>query len=445
MRHSPSLQLAQHEAGNSPTQHQAMIPTSDADHPPLRSQLILIPIANGLLHTLHKFSHDLESTRTATDRNCLTMARFPEPTNRITITAAPPANSAESFVPQLHVQNNGEVSSGIDLLNGHIPQPGDERVGSDLSSERPRAKPVSKPVLACPFLRFDPDRYIECVSYCLRGYEAVKQHLRRNHRREFYCAICFSFFETAYARDNHARGTGHHTPGPGHNEITPDEWDDALEPKNETKLRSSDDIDKYLWMWTRLFEGHTPPRREEIYLQEMGTEVRKTVYRSAPLESILKGHLPLTHPDTRELAETMRAQLIAAPIDAGPPRYRVNHNSINLHAGTDEHAPRSSSIYSEFEPQCDNQSISLSQHAGPWNFTISPLEPHEHFVDRHNASCSVFGDSIAIASLSTEVNTSLAGQPDPSNSGETVVWETNFAVPWQPVDETDDLQLENEL
>ena len=69
-------------------------------------------------------------------------------------------------------------------------------------------------LLACPYMKFDPQRYSErnpteknyrgCSSCFLKDMNRLKQHLYRVHRRpEHYCSFCFCLFDSGSALDDH--------------------------------------------------------------------------------------------------------------------------------------------------------------------------------------------------------------------------------------------------
>ncbi|KAH6889287.1 hypothetical protein B0T10DRAFT_606618 [Thelonectria olida] len=59
---------------------------------------------------------------------------------------------------------------------------------------------------ACPFYKFNPQKYSHCLRYRLHRIKDVKQHIHRQHMKPaFYCALCFTVFKTPEDRDRHAR------------------------------------------------------------------------------------------------------------------------------------------------------------------------------------------------------------------------------------------------
>lgn len=73
-----------------------------------------------------------------------------------------------------------------------------------------------KRLFACPYYRFDLDRYSErnaeelcyrgCASVCPRDISRLKQHLYRVHRRpDYYCGSCYRAFKAQAELDAHAR------------------------------------------------------------------------------------------------------------------------------------------------------------------------------------------------------------------------------------------------
>ena len=71
-------------------------------------------------------------------------------------------------------------------------------------------------LLACPYYRFDVNRYSErntrelcyrgCSSVCIRNISRLKFHLYRVHRRpEYYCGGCYDIFDNQNQLDGHAQ------------------------------------------------------------------------------------------------------------------------------------------------------------------------------------------------------------------------------------------------
>lgn len=60
--------------------------------------------------------------------------------------------------------------------------------------------------LACPFQKRNPFKYQRCFGVSLHRIKDVKQHVYRCHSSpEYYCAACYTVFDTASDRDNHSR------------------------------------------------------------------------------------------------------------------------------------------------------------------------------------------------------------------------------------------------
>jgi hypothetical protein len=77
-------------------------------------------------------------------------------------------------------------------------------------------KAATNRLFACPYYRFDINRYSErnidevcyrgCSSACLRDLSRLKQHLYRVHRRpDYYCGSCYDVFKTQDMLDAHTR------------------------------------------------------------------------------------------------------------------------------------------------------------------------------------------------------------------------------------------------
>src|SRR3569833_2738605 len=287
---------------------------------------------------------------------------------------------------------------------------------------QPRARRSSKPLMACPFFRLDPERYFACADCDLRGYDAVKQHMERNHRGSFYCPQrrCFSFFKTAEKRDTHIRG-GCSTDVPGHDHITDTEWDAVFDNPADRCIRTYDDVTKYLWMWSRLFRGHTPPTRDEVLLQNLLVEGKKFMYGFETILSVLETQpdLLLNQLPARALAGALRGAFLAAnPLQ----RYRVYHPGYEMQANNGEGTSGSSSNAGP-GPQVGSGADAAPADAGAEllrpvaQYLGAPL-PEQAPLGHGDASSSLVSSSSAMAGLSAVATCTSAEPAAPAPAGD---------------------------
>ena len=122
-----------------------------------------------------------------------------------------------------------------------------------------------KDSLLCPFYVANPVKHSQCARYDLADVSAVKQHLKRVHKRpEFYCSRCFQHFEFHSEEKSHTRSN--------HCEI-------VSEPQNFQDLMTEDD-------WYKVSRKHRYGYDEsawfEIYKILFNTRPPlKTPYRTA--------------------------------------------------------------------------------------------------------------------------------------------------------------------
>jgi len=179
----------------------------------------------------------------------------------------------------------------------------------------------AKPKLACPFFRFNPFHYFECASHDLADYEAVRTHIKRKHMgsSDFYCAICYGYFDSASERDAHLRRTGYERciSVRGHDQITNAEWSEAGRCP-----RTSNCETKWLWLWDNFFKGLPRP---SVYLEDIVVEAKRVFLDLATIQSVLVTHLPLNQLDPSTLAARVHEALMRA--NSGARQYRVDHDA----------------------------------------------------------------------------------------------------------------------
>lgn len=142
-------------------------------------------------------------------------------------------------------------------------------------AERTSEKVRPSRFLACPYQKFDPQRHQECLKYELHRIRDVKQHIYRRHRQpDYYCARCFSTFETAEDRDEHARRSDcKRQPALQFEGIS----DGQKKKLNEKSCRTVDVTEQWYQMWEIVFPKQPRPRTVYLgsYLEETVPLLRK--------------------------------------------------------------------------------------------------------------------------------------------------------------------------
>ncbi|KAJ9664578.1 hypothetical protein H2198_000229 [Neophaeococcomyces mojaviensis] len=119
-------------------------------------------------------------------------------------------------------QNNQQRRQNLNKSNGKDAEDNDDeeeggspkRQKQDQTADQPAEK-----LFACPYYKFDPNRYAEgnteelhyrnCAGGLYRDISRVKQHLKRiHHRPEYYCQRCFEVFEGSDDRKRHYSRAG---------------------------------------------------------------------------------------------------------------------------------------------------------------------------------------------------------------------------------------------
>ncbi|KAK1455660.1 hypothetical protein CMEL01_04420 [Colletotrichum melonis] len=114
--------------------------------------------------------------------------------------------------------------------------------------------------LACPFWKFNTDKYHVCVTKKLTRVRDVKQHLKRSHTPEHYCQRCFKIF----ANEDSLRG---HVSNPEGwtcllNETGALDGISHEQSRNLHRKSAPRQTDENQWfaIWDILFPGKTKPR-----------------------------------------------------------------------------------------------------------------------------------------------------------------------------------------
>jgi hypothetical protein len=185
-----------------------------------------------------------------------------------------------------------------------------------------------KRTFACPFFRYNPLRYLSCMSHTLANYDAVRKHLRRKHMgTEFYCPICFTFFDDATSRDYHItnNSTQPCTPRTGRDEITKADWQAAerAEP-SERCPRTSNSLEKCAWLWRFFFRGCPPISRERLFLDDPIAEAKGIFIDLPTIRSTLGASTELYGQNEREEAATLMHDALMRANSSPGMEYRVH-------------------------------------------------------------------------------------------------------------------------
>lgn len=164
---------------------------------------------------------------------------------------------------------NGDKDGGEDNENEGGGSDSEHRSGGGSRGAGP-----SKQLLACPFYKFNPLRYMSCVRLRLTRVRDVKQHLNRRHRRPMHCPTCGNIFEDSQLWDAHIRERTCVRP--------PDGFD--VEGITESQVaalarrvnRSLDEASQWFSIWRILFIDS--PQPESPYLSNHFEETLNTVY-----------------------------------------------------------------------------------------------------------------------------------------------------------------------
>ncbi|KPM40994.1 hypothetical protein AK830_g5551 [Neonectria ditissima] len=124
------------------------------------------------------------------------------------------------------------------------------------------ARTEERPLLACPFYKFEDHVYFSCTHFDLRRPSDVKQHIERRHVQDKvkYCPKCYETFKTAKARDAHVQGCSKVDPR------TPDLLSRTEFEKLKRMPHRLGEVGQWNWLWDQLFSGH--PRPESPYIKE---------------------------------------------------------------------------------------------------------------------------------------------------------------------------------
>ena len=199
-------------------------------------------------------------------------------------------------------QIGGNVPSSITASSGSNTRSRYKRIPNDNGDEesdrqkRPRVSAnlpsdVTSKLLACPYTKFDPQRYSEqnvaekkyrgCSSCYIRDVPRLKQHLYRVHRRpEHHCPSCFSSFDSRAPLDAHIVERSC--------VMVSSPFDDKMTPDQVTAIKrremGRDRIEAWFDIFKILFPDTPPPM--DPYLDSIQCQVdpdfREFFLREAP-------------------------------------------------------------------------------------------------------------------------------------------------------------------
>lgn len=142
------------------------------------------------------------------------------------------------------VESDGEASDEDDKSDP-------EKHG--LPGPRGAADAENRPVYACPWYLFDPDRYHHCLQYYrLKTFRHVLEHCKRCHTLpKYYCPRCWAKFKNSLELSAHDLGVCEEVPGP-----------EELDESEIHLLRTSSRLDpegRYFQLWDNVFKGYPRP------------------------------------------------------------------------------------------------------------------------------------------------------------------------------------------
>ena len=170
-----------------------------------------------------------------------------------------PAGPSRPLKSKKHGRQNGDNGDEEDDAPNHPKRP-------KLKDEAPAGS--GKRLLACPFWKHDQLSHWNCSFQKNDTIGHLKQHLKRRHTPDFYCAVCFATFKDDLSHHAHVQSaTCVLAPGV---ELV------GITHKQRTQLgknsqRGSSDEAKWHHIWKILFPRATPP--ESIYLESGLSEV----------------------------------------------------------------------------------------------------------------------------------------------------------------------------
>jgi hypothetical protein len=126
------------------------------------------------------------------------------------------------------------------------------------------AEAPQKLLFACPYYRYDPKKYQNCLGYSLSRIKDVKQHLSRCHKQpDFYCPRCYATFDKAAHRDTHVRSVGcKPLPHSGYTGITEDQKKELQKYEKRGKPLET----QWLDVWDILFPLTPGPQPKFVYV-----------------------------------------------------------------------------------------------------------------------------------------------------------------------------------
>lgn len=161
---------------------------------------------------------------------------------------------------------------------------------AQLQSETGDSRPITKkgrkriddgqPRLACPFQKRDPEKYVPACGWRERGFltiSHVKQHLKRNHRRNpNYCPRCMHIFATEGLKNEHIMQLIEN-PCPKSNAALPAGIDPETLKALTTRAENGSDIrEQWFSLWEMIFPNIPRPATHTYDLSEgLNSQVRE--------------------------------------------------------------------------------------------------------------------------------------------------------------------------
>ena len=192
--------------------------------------------------------------------------------------------------------------------------------------------------LACPFYKYDSNKYHECRQNLLRRIKDVKQHVFRKHRKpDFYCPICFKVFNEAMCRDCHIQER--------RCTVEPDPVYDGISEEQKKTLSHYPSRGKTIetqWndMWYVIFPNATPPRspylgnyREEMIplIRDLWNKKQGQIISSAVTNtSYIDQHIPFISSLMEKIFDLFEVE----SSQWTPPKDAVNHYEPKVEAST---------------------------------------------------------------------------------------------------------------
>jgi hypothetical protein len=166
-----------------------------------------------------------------------------------------------------HTQGRADKRRG----NGSPPNRGWKKRKSDSSSSNTTRREL-KHGFACPFVKFDPDKY-NCQPL-LKRIGDVRQHILRKHKQKLHCPICQDIFDSDEAKITHMNQRSCQPPAvavnlPG---ASTDQWNEICNRPRDQRWRNTVGGEEERWfvIWDILFPNISRP--ESAYVLTTGSE-----------------------------------------------------------------------------------------------------------------------------------------------------------------------------